>query len=1019
MPTTPISDFDESKDYQKLQVQKRQQIFAKDLNHVQDILENMATQGHVALGGWKLTPFRSDFTTGVITSSTSWPITHIRPHGLQNNGVYTFEAVDSTHIKWKYNDDAFSGSTEVVADGETWNINPGSCGFDFICHPDMAASDSVSYVATKAFRSSGGEIDGGTDEVTINSGFWVVNGVPVLLHTQTKSGIDDGDLVCLEVSETSVDYTSDSVLEHRLADGNLHPKAPEALQLEYEYKVYSISELPDDGTTTHVYVLGVCSVDGSDVTVTSVWDTPTTLAQLYEGMEGEGNKYPAAPSSINLSSLNEKSLSSDCLDSIEARTGLQVTVGAPSTWGCLTEDTKLAGWYWLHVEDTGTGASIETLVPAVEGVSKTPTVFQAMPTCKEVVVSARAVNALGLVSNPVTSIDYTIGGTCDITELPSVSLSKTNEGVLASIEYSTDQTDKVQGVSAFVAPGAYTPPGHEPVSMQENKLSGNAGQVDTILIPTDYDNPYITLEFFDYKGVYYTSNYQGNIDLTVSEIDRAGTAPAVDFALEREDEFRGFIIKNFSSVSGKAASLRVGICPDGSCPVTGNPWVTEVPSDVSSIRIPWDTADSNPLVKVYGVDEFGIAQTNKNSYTIDMTDCMISDGDSGPSFSVSIEEGGDFLTVSSIASYPTYAKGVAIEVTYTDNSGDKVFSGGRYSKEDLDTFNNQITFPVLQAETIKVAMRAYDYAGVLQAQESSQTLSSDALHMNSKVYLYNKNSSYTINDLISAIDDDDPGYATLLIQGGQYTEGISFPSGFDTNITICGEGLVVVTGDVSLTNVASSPGGNCYSFRYGGEFWTTRFENLEIHGQVIRGANNGSDVSWDVLFDKCTIYDDTGGRAPVEIAHDVSNSDYFNILFRDTEIGSATTPTHIIDFQVGAGRANCDVNFGFERCKLSGSSLDTSGIHITGDRSGEYGPAYIIGCEIQFWFTTATGKTAIAGDFDANGSILMAHNTIYTNAEDGVYNPANISVEVGDDLSGAANDTNTVIPYQFLNEAKA
>lgn len=1019
MPTTPISDFDESKDYQKLEVQKRQQVFAKDLNHVQDILENMSTQGHVALGGWKLTPFRSTFVTGTVTAEDSWPITHIRPHGLQDNGVYTFEVVDATHIKWKYNDDGFSGSTEVVADGETWNINPGSCGFDFICHPDMSGGDSISYAATKAFRSSGGELEGGTDEVTINSGFWVVNGVPVLLHTQTKSGIDDGDLVCLEVSETSVDYTSDSVLEHRLADGNLHPKAPEALQLEYEYKIYSISELPDDGSSTHVYVLGLCSVDGTDVTVTPVWATPTTIAQLYENLEGEGNKYPSAPSSISLSSLNEKASSSDCLSSIEARTGLQVVVGAPSTWGCLTENNNLDGWYWLHVEDTDTGDSIETLVPAVDGVTKTPTVFQSMPTCTEVTVAVRAVNALGLVSDPVTSVDYTIGGTCDITELPSVSLAKTDEGVLASIEFSTDQTDKVRGVSAFVAPGAYTPPGHELVSMQENKLSGNAGQVDTILIPTDYDNPYITLKFFDYKGVYYSSNYQGNIDLTISEIDRAGTAPAVDFDLGREDEFRGFVIKNLTSVSGKASSLRVSICPDGSCPVTGNPWVTEVPADVSYIRIPWDTADSNPLVKVYGVDAFGIAQTNKNSYTIDMTDCMVSDGDSGPSFSVSIEEGGDFLTVSSIASYPTYAKGVAIEVTYTDNSGDRVFSGGRYSKEDLDTFNNQITFPVLQAETIKVAMRAYDYAGVLQAQESSQTLSTNALHMDSKVYVYNKNSSYTINDLLSAIDDDSPGHATLLIQGGEYTEDVSFPSGFDTDITIRGEGLVVINGDVSLFYAKSSPVGNVYSFRFGGGFWTTRFENLTIHGRVVRGHTNGSDVSWDVLFDKCSIFDDTGGRSPVQIAHDVVDSDYFNILFRDTEIGSDTTPTHIVDFAVGATRTNCDVNFGFERCKLCGSSVGISGIHISGDRSGEYGPAYIIGCELQFWFTTATGKTAIDGDFDAHGSILLAHNTIYTNAADGVYDDTNMDVETGEDLSGAAIDTNTVIPYQFLNEAKA
>jgi len=1019
MAGSTINDFDASKNYRKLQIQKRQHVYAKDVNHVQDILEHLAAEGLAQAGGWKLTPFDPEFVTHTTNSVQDWPVSHIRPNGVQDNGVYTFEAVDATHMKYKYNDDAYSGSFGVTADGSTWNINPGNCGFDFILSPEMSAGDAVSYVANKAIRSSGGDIEGGTDEVVVEGGMWLIDGAPVLLAGETKSGISDGDLVCLKESEGTVNYSSDSDLEHRLADGNLHPKAPIAQQMSYSYHIYDISTLPDDSASEHVYVLGVCSVDGTDVTVEPVYSRPISLALLYEARIREGNKYPTAPSALALDSIVEKADSTDCINSMEARCGLQVVVGDPDSWGCIPDHSKQTeGWFYIHVEATDTGDAVETIVPSILGVLKTPTVIPSLPTCREVQVSVRCINALGLVSSPVTSTAYTIGGSCDITELPSVTLEKTYEGVLATLEVSSDQTDKLQGVSVFAASTAYAPPGYELFSPQDYKLSGKAGQTDTILIPTDLDHPYFTFEFFDYKGVYHGSNVQDNIDLTVSEIDRGGAAPGITFDLEREDSYYGFIIKNLS-VDADAETLLVSVCPDGTCPITGEPWIVEVPADVKYIRVPWDMNDTSPLVKVYGVDEFGVVQTNNTTETIDMSDCLISDGDSAPSYTASIGDGGEFVRLRGISSIPSYGKGICVQLVLGFEVNEYNTGWSYFSKEMLDASSNEVWLPIPRCNTIEVRVKAYDYNGKLQNQVTISTLS-DTFTMGTNVYVLDKNTnqSNTIGDMLDMIHSDSPDHATLLIKEGEYSEDINLPSGFDTPLVIQGQGQVVIDGDITLDNAPTTSGGEWEAFESADSAWTLQFRDLTVHGRIYRTQTiSGSSVSWDVLFDHCTVDSDDVSKGPLKVGHMITDSDYFNILFRNCKLGGPTTSATTLSFQDGGG-GNCDINFGFEQCVVyTGASTTGNLFRYTGGRSATIGPAYFLRCVLNGDLDGSGTLYLLDGTLD---SLFLAHNTIYIGDGTGVYDSGagTMRVQTGTDLSGSATDTNTISGYSLLSEAQ-
>lgn len=283
--------FDRSKNYRNLNFQEGQMGFDKDFNHDANLTRDQVEQSMIGLLGWSLVR-QSALVPPVPISGLRCDVQvndqiNFSENG-NGNGRYSFEMVDATHIKWKYNNNAWNDNGgigyPVTCDGVTWNYDVGTSGFDFTFHADTNTGDAQIIIASKGMRLAGGEIItppiAVADRVCLYHGYWLLQDRWVDLDATNLDGVVDGDLMYVKITETEVDYTADVDLEHRLPDGRLYPTCPTATQVEYEVLSCQPAALPDDTSTEkHIVICGLEN-DATVVIPTPVWSEPWDLQKL-------------------------------------------------------------------------------------------------------------------------------------------------------------------------------------------------------------------------------------------------------------------------------------------------------------------------------------------------------------------------------------------------------------------------------------------------------------------------------------------------------------------------------------------------------------------------------------------------------------------------------------------------------------------------------------------------------------------------------------------------------------------
>jgi len=266
--------------------------FDKDFNHDANLTRDQVEQSIIGLSGWSIRNKRNfDFVVPIGTELRLRIRANDRLNFYENgngNGLYSFSMVDATHVKWKYNNNAWNDNGgigyAVVCDGETWNYNKGSCGFDIIVSATVGSGDACAYFVGKGIRLAGGEMiaTGVADQLAVHDGYFLLQDRWVDLDGTTINGLSDEDIIYVKITESEVDYTSDSDLEHRLPDGRLYPICPTATQVTYEILSCGLAALPDDTSIEKHIVLGVVKNDAGAITSFPIWQEPCDLQLLYK-----------------------------------------------------------------------------------------------------------------------------------------------------------------------------------------------------------------------------------------------------------------------------------------------------------------------------------------------------------------------------------------------------------------------------------------------------------------------------------------------------------------------------------------------------------------------------------------------------------------------------------------------------------------------------------------------------------------------------------------------------------------
>lgn len=1028
MPLVPVSSSDSidegyslSKNYRELEYHLGAQFWPRDIQHSVAILQDQGESLIERLGGWQLRFICGGFTQETPTwCSGKGPLANIRPNDrLVASGIYSFEMTDATHIKWCYNSGDYSDPVEVVADGESWNYDVGGSGFDLVVRSDNEAGDSCAIMASPALRLAGGEVDTdvGADAATIRKGLWALFGRYFELPEENLTDLSSQDIAYIEVTQEEVEYPDDLDLAHRRPDGLYDTNAPSAWKISLDIKVVTIESLPDDTANTRIIPLVVFEVDAGNVTAYPICPEPVNVALTErESAADWANQTPTVPTGLTVNSFAEVVTSTDVVEAVSPRCVLSFT--------CDENPENDLSYYIFRVEENVTtappGGTTENRVvyyyiPAVGG-ENPEGVLYGIPTHTDFKIKVAVVDARGRRSDWSDVVLHTVGETTVLTDTLDFTLEKTEDGFkIAGIGYDTNQLSKSLGFSVYVREGE-SPGANDRYFHSHWLFRGGLDEERDVYINWDGAHPYVEIRPFDVQGVYHTST-EDDINLSISEIDRAGVAPAPTFNASRLEEYSGFMLSGFT-VEEEADSIDIEVWYGGVAPTAPEEvaFVANVPANISGFRIPWPMDDSGAEISIWGVDEFGVRQTNRGSETLDMTDCLILDGDPGPSFDVDPAFNMQGIRISNIADFPTKTAGIYVRVNFDFGAAtnfDHVESYYDLAALEGPGSTGDIFLSTPACESVTVYMKAYDAFGRLQNGETSHSVST--LDYGTKVYTLSKNSGpeYTINQMIQEIHDDNPGRATLIIKEGEYSESVSFPTGFDTKLDIVGKGKVRIVGTLELKNAPWRSGGTYEAFTRPLDYWSLRFINLNFKGQVKRSPDGQAGFAQDVLFKDCTIIDSDSEVAPLKLEHSkVEDGGYFNILFINCHILATEFQNRVVIFPTHG--SDTDVSFLFVGCTIIGLDLDYALIEVTGERSEELGPLGCIRCNLQAVETAAPGGPTCflyvnSGD-PVTYEFLLTSCTYY-NSMDALLGGTNPALEIGD------QNTNTEIPYPFLSAA--
>lgn len=1024
MAVTSTDNFDRSDGYSKVNLRDGAQFWAQDANLQSSLNKDQRGLLSAGISGYQLALFDAAgniFKWGI--SATTIPVANIRvSEGVFNgdgNGVYTFEMVDATHFRYKYNNDAWSASYVCTADGNTWDIDAGSSGFDVVFASGMAPLDTCTLVVSKALRMLGGEIfyNGVANAVCMAKGLWQIEGQAVELPRTDITGIADGEYIYLAVTQSEVLYTTDPDLAHRGADGNVHFLSPSATKPVYTVSHGLLATIPDETSAQKIIILAKAHNTATVITPDQIWPEPYDLQKVMRDTNPNwGYKVPATPSGLAATNGYEEDDNEGVLRGLESKSYVRLECTA-STEGNLSH-------YEFSVEFNTDAGGVGPLtrysfhqVPWESGITPYFTLHD-VKTNSYLTLRVRLVDRLGVASPWSAAVNYSVGVTCAVTDPVSYSLEKdcqrgtlqdTSNGFwIKNISFGAGAQTDLLGVAIYVKEGS--DPGTDIDYFSKASIFAMDTPVSSvaIFVPWHGDHPYVAVCPIDKQGVRGTA-VKSDIDLTESLIVSGAFAPTV--VLAKVHHFDGFRLTP-SLVHADADYIKVWI-RDGSAPSQTNVYFYGLfPKDVQYIDIPCD-GRSDMYVKVSGADRWGIEQDTVTSASIDLGDCAIPGTDTGVVFVSSVLSGyptsGYSLRVTS-----AHASVVSLNVYVADGGAptptDDYFVGN-YPWDGLG--NNNIEIPWPFGGEVGFAVVGVDAYGIEQANYNTDSSSAEEAV---NVYVVAKDGAkYTnVEDALGAIVVDGPTRAEVHVMPGTYSGNTTLPAlANDKAVVVRGFGEVILDGVLDLSSAPGITAG-VEPYKMGGENWLFQMHNIQILGKVTRTKQSPAGATiWPIRFKGCSlIFDGHPTTDPLlDLAEEAGGAgEYLAILFEDCLLYDDEVKTRMIYLNDGGG-ANTDISFMFLNCTIA---CDKATNLFEFDSLPAYPSgadvAVFDGCRLQ----NKVGATGYiwAGLYSGGIHITTVNNTVYIGA--GTVSAGGITLETGRTLAGVATDSNVLWDYAFL-----
>ena len=503
--------FDEANKYKELEIQPGSFVVADDINWIQDIANYDRREMAKYLQGFQLH----------IEALTNSPVLKVKANNdLTEGQVITLEMIDATHVQWKKNSGAWSASIAVTADDVTWN-EVGTSGLTCVFSSTAAASDESEVWVAQGMRLLGGSITAaGVDSFTLNEGKWSILGeFEEFTAAQTVVGATDDFYLYLKVETNEVDYTTDSELGTRLADGNYDPKSP--LAHDREYTFMSGATFPDNTSSPYVeyFIIGKV-IDGFGGTFTYMWPESNDIQKIMR-IYGD-TEAPSTPTGLALTTGSELGYVSPTV----ARVTPQIPLNGYLEATCNINNEQDVDYYEFKFARLATPGGAITANQFTQVVyANTDAGGVGIPTGVTFRLSnltfgipygvfVRAVDFAGNASSWSARVDEVVGGTTSgiggAAVGPTFTLNDTAGFVGVDVSV-TALPANCEGYGIWVQEGSY------PTASPGTEYGVYNGNVGTVSIPwKEGGHPYLRLRGFDENGIYQASTSEDNISLSAS-----------------------------------------------------------------------------------------------------------------------------------------------------------------------------------------------------------------------------------------------------------------------------------------------------------------------------------------------------------------------------------------------------------------------------------------------------------------------------------------------------------------------
>jgi len=507
-----ISDFfDETNLYKEVDIQQGGLVNPDDINWIQDINNYDRREMAKFLQGYQLK----------IQAMTNAPVLKVKANNdLVEGQVITLEMIDATHVKWKKNSGAFSGSIAVTSDDMTWNT-VGTSGLDVVFSSTAVAADVSEVWVAQGMRLLGGLIDAPVaSSFRLNVGKWNLLGeFEDFTIAKTVAGTSDDDYLYLKVETAEVTYLTDSEIGTRINDGNYDPNSP--IMHNRTYTLLAGAAFPDNTTSPLVsYIIVGKVINAVAGTFTYMWPEANDIQKIMR-IYGD-TEAPSTPTGLALTTGSELGYVTGTVE--RATTQMPLNGYLEATCDLNNEiDTNFYEFKFVRLATPGGAITTDKFTVPVyansdAGGMSVPlgVTFRLRNQTLGVPygVFVRAVDYAGNVSSWSSRVDAVVGGTTSAIGVavagPTFVLTDTAGFVGVDVTVS-GLPASCEGYGIWINEGSY------PTCTPGTEYGTYNGSVGTVSIPwKESGRPYIRIRGFDANGIYQTLSSEDTISLANS-----------------------------------------------------------------------------------------------------------------------------------------------------------------------------------------------------------------------------------------------------------------------------------------------------------------------------------------------------------------------------------------------------------------------------------------------------------------------------------------------------------------------